>query len=69
MNELIAVEKIPMGAIKALVLDSVSSPITKCVYNRALNEFMEWFQQAPRAGFHQDHRGRVPQRSRLSKGN
>ena len=34
-----------------LVLDSVSSPITKRVYNMALNEFMAWFQQAPRPGF------------------
>jgi integrase/recombinase XerD len=33
------------------VLDSVSSPITKRVYNMALNEFLAWFQQAPRAGF------------------
>jgi hypothetical protein len=37
--------------VKALVLDSVSSPITKRVYNMALNEFMEWFQKAPRTGF------------------
>jgi hypothetical protein len=37
--------------LKGLVLDSVSSPITKRVYNMALNEFMEWFQQAPRPGF------------------
>ena len=37
--------------VKALVLDSVSSPITKRVYNMAFNEFMEWFQQAPRPGF------------------
>src|ERR1700691_5818076 len=34
-----------------LVLDSVSSPITKRVYNMALNEFMAWFQQMPRPGF------------------
>src|SRR3954454_20219616 len=37
--------------LKALVLDSVSSPITKRVYNMALNEFLAWFQQAPRLGF------------------
>jgi site-specific recombinase XerD len=30
---------------------SVSSPITKRVYNMALDEFMTWFQQAPRPGF------------------
>jgi len=52
MNDLIAVERIAQGQkLKALVLDSVSSPITKRVYNMALNEFMEWFQQAPRPGF------------------
>jgi hypothetical protein len=52
MNALIAVEKIAQWQkLKALVLDSVSSPITKRVYNMALNEFMAWFQQAPRPGF------------------
>ena len=52
MNDLIAVEKIAQWEkLKALVLDSVSSPITKRVYNMALNEFMAWFQQAPRPGF------------------
>jgi site-specific recombinase XerD len=52
MNELIAIEKIAQWEkLKKLVLDSVSSPITKRVYNMALNEFMAWFQQAPRPGF------------------
>src|SRR5258708_30688991 len=52
MNDLIAGEKIAQWQrLKALVLDSVSSPITKRVYNMALNEFMDWFQQAPRPGF------------------
>jgi site-specific recombinase XerD len=52
MNELIAIEKIAQWEkLKQLVLDSVSSPITKRVYNMALDEFMEWFQQAPRPGF------------------
>src|SRR5450432_4610477 len=37
--------------LKTLVLDSVSSPITKRVYNMALDEFMGWLQQAPRPGF------------------
>src|SRR5712671_6911003 len=36
---------------KALVLDSVSSPITRRVYNMALDEFMAWFRQEPRPGF------------------
>src|ERR1043166_1521882 len=52
MNYLIAVEKIAQWQkLKALVLDSVSSPITKHVYNMALEEFYNWFQQAPRPGF------------------
>jgi hypothetical protein len=55
MNELIVVEKIAQWQkLKTLVLDSVSSPITKRVYNMALDEFYAWFQQAPgaRSGFH-----------------
>src|SRR3981189_3088650 len=52
MNELIAIEKIPgWEKLKTLVLDSGSSPITKRVYNMALDEFLVWFQQAPRPGF------------------
>src|SRR3984957_5794866 len=52
MTDLIAVQKIEgWQKLKALVLDSVSSPITKRVYNMALNEFLAWFQQAPRPGF------------------
>src|SRR5580692_1250686 len=37
--------------LKALVLDSVSSPITKRVYNLGLDEFFEWFGREPRTGF------------------
>jgi site-specific recombinase XerD len=52
MTELIAVPKIAeWQQLKMLVLDSVSSPITKRVYNMALDEFYGWFQQAPRPGF------------------
>jgi integrase len=52
MNDLIVIGKIAQWEkLKTLVLDSVSSPITKRVYNMALNEFMAWFQQAPRPGF------------------
>jgi site-specific recombinase XerD len=52
MNDLIAMEKIAhWQKLKGMVLDSVSSPITKRVYNMALNEFMDWFQQVPRPGF------------------
>ncbi len=52
MNDLAVVGKIASWRkLKQLVLDSVSSPITKRVYNMALDEFMNWFQQAPRPGF------------------
>ena len=52
MNELISLEKIAQWhKLKTLVLESVSSPITKRVYNMAPDEFMGWFQQAPRPGF------------------
>src|SRR3984885_7486780 len=52
MNDLIEVEKIAgWTKLKAMVLDSVSSPITKRVYNMALEEFLSWFQEAPRPGF------------------
>ena len=52
MTDLIVVEKpAQWNRLKALVLDSVSSPITKRVYNMAPDEFMAWFQQAPRPGF------------------
>jgi site-specific recombinase XerD len=52
MTELIVVEKIAeWQRLKALVLDSVSSPITRRVYNMALDEFLAWFRQEPRPGF------------------
>src|SRR5215472_3231908 len=52
MNDLVVVEKpAEWDRLKALVLDSVSSPITKRVYNMALDEFLRWFQQGPRTGF------------------
>jgi len=52
MTDLIAIQKIAgWEKLKTLVLDSVSSPITKRVYNMALDEFLGWFQQAPRPGF------------------
>src|ERR1017187_8327470 len=37
--------------LKALVLDSVSSPITKRVYNLGPNEFFAWYGQEARPGF------------------
>src|SRR5579859_8195506 len=52
MNDLISLQRIAgWGKLKTLVLDSVSSPITKRVYSMALDEFLGWFQQAPRPGF------------------
>jgi integrase len=52
MTNLIAVQKIAgWEKLKMLVLDSVSSPITKRVYNMALDEFLAWYQQAPPPGF------------------
>jgi site-specific recombinase XerC len=52
MNDLAVAEKpAQWERLKGMVLDSVSSPITKRVYNMALNEFMAWFQQMPRQGF------------------
>src|ERR1039457_373446 len=37
--------------LKRLVLDSVSSPITRRVYNLGLDEFFEWYVREPRPGF------------------
>ena len=51
MNDLIVAEKIAQWKkLKTLVLDSVSSPITKRVYSMALDEFLAWFRQEPRPG-------------------
>src|SRR6516164_3143468 len=52
MNELAVVDKdADWRRLKALVLDSVSSPITKRVYNLGLDEFFAWYAQEPRPGF------------------
>jgi len=52
MNELRIVEKLGQWQrLKALVLDSVSSPITRRVYGMALDEFMAWLRQEQRPGF------------------
>src|SRR5215831_10579232 len=37
--------------LKTLVLDSVSSPITRRVYNLGLDEFFDWYGQQPPTGF------------------
>src|ERR1700690_4236075 len=53
MNDLIVVPQTNQWQkLKALVLDSVSSPITRRVYNLGLDEFIAWYGQEPRpAGF------------------
>jgi len=52
MNELVPARRsADWRRLKALVLDSVSSPITKRVYNLGLDEFFAWFGLEPRSGF------------------
>jgi len=52
MNDLVlAAKAADWYKLKALVLDSVSSPITRRVYNMALDEFIVWFRLEPRSGF------------------
>jgi site-specific recombinase XerD len=48
---IVAPQRTQWHKLKALVLDSVSSPITKRVYNLGLDEFFAWYEQEPRAGF------------------
>jgi hypothetical protein len=44
MNELVLADRAADWCrLKALVLDSVSSPITRRVYNLGLNEFIAWY--------------------------
>src|SRR5262249_8647926 len=52
MNELVLADRAAeWRRLKALVLDSVSSPITRRVYNLGLDEFFEWYGQEVRPGF------------------
>ena len=52
MNELVLADKAAeWRRLKALVLDSVSSPITRRVYNLGLDEFFDWYSQEVRSGF------------------
>jgi hypothetical protein len=50
MTEIIAVERVEKEAVwfrlKTMVLDSVSSPITRRVYNLALDEFIGWLRRS-----------------------
>ena len=52
MNELTVVNQASdWHRLKTLVLDSVSSPITRRVYNLGLDEFIAWYGQEARPGF------------------
>jgi hypothetical protein len=52
MNELVLADKAAeWRRLKALVLDSVSSPITRRVYNLGLDDFFEWYGQEVPPGF------------------
>src|SRR4026207_356349 len=52
MNELVLAKRATnWRRMKALVLDSVSSPITRRVYNLGLDEFIAWYALEPRPGF------------------
>src|ERR1035438_7054643 len=52
MNAIVLAQKASdWNRLKALVLDSVSSPITKRGYNLGLNEFFDWYGREPRPGF------------------
>src|SRR5258705_1294550 len=52
MNALVVAPKATdWHRLKRLVLDSVSSPITRRVYNLGLDEFFQWYGREPRAGF------------------
>jgi hypothetical protein len=48
MHDLVVLERLAnWEKLKTLVLDSVSSPITKRVYNMALNEFLAGSSRLP----------------------
>ena len=52
MTDVIVVpQAAPWQRLKRLVLDSVSSPITRRVYNLGLDELFEWYGREPRPGF------------------
>ena len=60
MNELVLVNRAAdWQRLKALVLDGVSSPTTRRVYNLGLDEFIEWYGHEPQTRLHQGHRKRL----------
>src|SRR5271170_6824231 len=51
MNDLVVADRAAeWRRLKGLVLDSVSSPITRRVYNLGLDEFIDWYMLEPRPG-------------------
>jgi hypothetical protein len=59
MNELVVANRASeLAQIETLVLDSVSSPITRRVYNLGLDEFIAWLQS--RRGPQDSRRRRLP---------
>jgi integrase len=50
-DDLIAIVARPFEAIKSLVVDSVSSPHSKRAYDKALTDFLSWYQVNPQSGF------------------
>ena len=52
MNALVVADRVfsEWRRLKDLVLDSVSSPITRRVYSLGLDEFIAWFTLEPRPG-------------------
>src|SRR3989442_1486282 len=48
---LIVVQHESTHALKALVLDSLTSPESKRSYRKALDDFLEWYDRDPRPGF------------------
>src|SRR5213593_4716632 len=48
---LIVVQHESTHALKALVLDSLTSPESKRSYRKALDDFLEWYDRDPRPGY------------------
>jgi hypothetical protein len=64
MNELtLANRATNWQRLKALVLDSVSSPITKRVYNLGLDEFIARWSLEPRPGLESTHEAQFAESS------
>ena len=51
MTAIVVVRRDEWRKLKALVLDIVSSPHTRRVYNLALDDFIKWYRHELRHGF------------------